>query len=51
MLTIPINNTQNEGGKHERKSSDKANSKDRGQTRKPIHNASAKIAREIAVNT
>ena len=30
MLTIPVNNAQNEGDQHERKSSDKANSDDRG---------------------
>ena len=30
MLTIPVHNSQNEGGKHERKPSDKADSDDCG---------------------
>ena len=50
MLTIPVNNAQNDGSKNERKPSNKANSEDCGYSRKPIHNASAKVVWEIAVN-
>ena len=51
MLTVPVNNAQNDGDKNERKPSDKANGDDCGYGRKPIRNASAKVVWEIAVNT
>ena len=51
MLTIPVNNAQNERGKNEGEPSDKANNADCGYARKAIHNASAEVVWETAVNT
>ena len=51
MLTIPVNNAQNERGKNERKPSHIANGDDCSQAWKSIHNASAKVVCETAVDT
>ena len=51
MLTIPVNNSQNERGKNETKSSHIANGDDCSEARKPIYDASAKIVWETTVNT
>ena len=51
MLTIPVNNAQYERGKNERKPSHIANGDDCSQAWKSIHNASAKVVCETAVNT
>jgi hypothetical protein len=50
MLTIPINNAQNECGNNERKPSHIADSDNCSRARKSIHNASAKVVWQSAVN-